>query len=94
MAKRLVTVAGVAYFHRAYLLKGWLDSAGIESIILNQGLSYIIGSQVENQIEIQVDEQDVTKALEIIGSANLRYGPEFQEPDQNNIVYKKYPRPR
>ena len=51
MAKKLVTVAHAAYFHRAYLLKGWLDSAGIESIILNQGLSYIIGAQAENQIE-------------------------------------------
>jgi nucleotide-binding universal stress UspA family protein len=82
MAKKLVTVARAAYFHRAYLLKGWLDSAGIESIILNQGLSYIIGAQAENQIELQVDEQDVPKALEIIEAANLKYGPEFQEPDQ------------
>jgi nucleotide-binding universal stress UspA family protein len=81
MAKKLVTVAGAAYFHRAYLLKGWLDSAGVESIILNQGLLYAIGDQAENQFELQVDEQDVPKALEIIESANLKYGPEFQEPD-------------
>jgi nucleotide-binding universal stress UspA family protein len=82
MTKKLVTVARAAYLHRAYLLKGWLDSAGIESILLNQGLSYIIGTQAENQIEVQVEEQEAAKALEIIQSANLRYGPEFQEPDQ------------
>lgn len=82
MAKKLVTVARPAYIHRAYLLKGWLDSAGIESIILNKGLSYCVGSQAENQVELQVEEQDTAKALEIVESANLRYGPEFQEPDQ------------
>jgi nucleotide-binding universal stress UspA family protein len=82
MTKKLVTVARPVYYHRAYLLKGWLDSAGIESIILNKGLSYIVGAVAENQIELQVDEQEVAKALEIIESANLRYGPEFQEPDQ------------
>lgn len=82
MAGKLVTVAQVAYIHRAYLIKGWLDSAGIESIILNQGLSYIIRTQAENQIELQVDEKDVAKSLEIIESVNLKYGPEFREPDQ------------
>jgi nucleotide-binding universal stress UspA family protein len=82
MAKKLVTVARPAYYHRAYLLKGWLDSAGIDSIILNKGLSYIFGSSAENQIELQVDEQDTAKALEIVESANLRYGHEFLEPDQ------------
>ncbi len=81
MTKKLVTVARASYIHRAYLLKGWLDSAGIESIILNKGLSYIIGTQAENEIELQVDEKDAEKALEIVESVNLKYGPEFHEPD-------------
>ncbi len=88
MTKKLVTIARPAYYHRAYLLKGWLDSAGIESIILNKGLSYCVGSQAENQIEIQVGEQDTAKALEIVESANLRYGPEFEEPDQTLSTIK------
>lgn len=82
MAKKLITVARPLYYHRAYLLKGWLDSAGIESIIMNKGLSYIVGTNAENQIELQVDEKDASKALEIVESANLKYGPEFHEPDQ------------
>ncbi len=82
MAKKLVTVARPAYNHRAYLLKGWLDSAGIESIILNKGLNYCVGAQAEDRIELQVEEQNTAKALEIIETANLRYGPEFHEPDQ------------
>ncbi len=82
MSKKLVTVARFAYLHRAYLIKGWLDSAGIENCIVNHGLSYVISTQAENQIEIQVYEEDVENALSIIDNLSEKYGPEFQEPDQ------------
>ena len=71
-----------ANLHRAYLIKGWLDSAWIESCIVNHGLSYVISTQAENQIELQVKEEDVGKALDIIDTVSKKYGPEFQEPDQ------------
>jgi nucleotide-binding universal stress UspA family protein len=82
MKEKLVTVARFGYLHRAYLIKGWLDSAGIESCIVNHGLSYVISTQAENQIELQVKEEDVGKALDIIDTVSKKYGPEFQEPDQ------------
>ncbi len=82
MKEKLVTVARFGYLHRAYLIKGWLDSAGIECCIVNHGLSYVISTQAENQIELQVKEEDVVRALEIIDTVSQKYGPEFQEPDQ------------
>ena len=81
MSDKLITVARFSYLHRAYLMKGWLDSAGIESCILNQGLRYAIRSEAQNRVELQVREGDVEKALEIIDQVNEKYGPEFQEPD-------------
>lgn len=82
MKEKLITVARFGYLHRAYLIKGWLDSAGIESCIVNHGLSYVIRTQAENQIELQVKEEDVAQALDIIDTVSKKYGPEFQEPDQ------------
>lgn len=81
MAEKLVTVARFSYMHRAYLMKGWLDSAGLESCIINQGLRYAIRTDVQNRIELQVKEGDVEKAMEIIDTVNQKYGPEYEEPD-------------
>lgn len=89
MSDKLITVARFCYMHRAYLIKGWLDSAGIECCIINQGLRYTIRTNVQNRIELQVKEDDVESALEIIDKVNEKYGPEFQEPDQLISAIKK-----
>jgi nucleotide-binding universal stress UspA family protein len=70
-------------------MKGWIDSAGIDCCIINQGLRYTIRTNVQNRIELQVKECDAEKALEIIDTVNEKYGPEFQEPDQLISAIKK-----
>jgi len=71
MSDKLVTVATVEHINQASRMKGWLDSEGIESYILDHGLSIEAAAQLEGQIELQVCEVDVSKALEIIEQGNI-----------------------
>jgi hypothetical protein len=63
MTNRLATVVRPGFVHRAYYLKELLNNAGIESIIINQGIDV---TKAESEIELQVDEEDVPRALELI----------------------------
>lgn len=77
MTSRLTTVVRPGYIHRAYYLKELLSNAGIESIIINQGIDI---AQAENEIELQVDEEDVPLALEVIEGGSLYHDTEPKEP--------------
>ena len=70
MSNKLITVATLEHINQADMMKGWLDSAGIESSILDHGLSVENATQMEGQVELQVREEDVLNALEIINSVN------------------------
>lgn len=76
MTSRLTTVVRPGYIHRAYYFKELLNNAGIESIIINQGIDM---PQAENEIELQVDEEDVPLALELIEEATLYREPEAEQ---------------
>ena len=65
MANKLITVATLEHINQASMLKEWLDSAGIESYILDHGISVEAATQLEGQIELQVNETDAPKALKI-----------------------------
>jgi len=66
MSNKLITVAVLEHINQASMMKGWLESAGIESYILDHGLSVETASQLEGQVELQVCEIDVPKALEVL----------------------------
>src|SRR5665647_1791037 len=80
MSNKLVTVATLEHINQAIMMKGWLDSAGIESFILDLGLSVEAAAQMEGQVELQVCEIDVSKALEVIENGNI---PDKQETEFN-----------
>jgi len=71
MSNKLITVAILEQLSQADMVKDLLDSAGIESYIPDHGISVEEATQLEKYIEIQVIENDVSKALEIIGSLNI-----------------------
>jgi nucleotide-binding universal stress UspA family protein len=79
MTSRLTTVVRLGYIHRAYYFKELLSNAGIESIIINQGIDL---AQVENGIELQVEEEDAPRALELIAEGNPYPEPGHEEPVQ------------
>jgi len=85
MTNRLVTVARAGYIHRAYYFKEMLSNAGIESVIVYQGID---GAQTENEIELQVEEEDVPQALEIIEEFSSDYEPKKEKPVQINVSVK------
>jgi nucleotide-binding universal stress UspA family protein len=72
MSNKLVTVATIDHINQASMMKGWLDSAGIESYILDHGISVEAAAQFEGQVELQVCEADVSKALEVIENFDIQ----------------------
>lgn len=76
MSNRLITVATLEHFDRANMIKEWLDSEGVESYILDHGISVEDAVQLEKQVELQVCENDVARALELIGNLNVLEKPE------------------
>ena len=77
MTSRLTTVVRPGYIHRAYYFKELLSNAGIESIIINQGIDV---TKAESEIELQVDEEDVPLALELIEEGSPYREPGTKEP--------------
>ncbi len=71
MSNKLITVATLEHINQASMMKGWLDSAGIESYILDHGLSVETAAQLEGMVELQVCEIDVPKALEVLEKVNI-----------------------
>ena len=68
MANKLITVAIFDHINQASLLQQWLDSAGIESYLLDHGMSVEAATHLGGQIELQVVEKNASKALELIGT--------------------------
>ncbi len=85
MANRLITVARAEFIHRAYFYKELLSSDGIESVILIQGID---GAQSENEIELQVEEEDAPRALELMEEVMSNYKTKQKESVQINISVK------
>lgn len=89
MSNKLVTVAILEKFSQADMMKGWLDSAGIECYIPDHGISVEDATQLERHIELQVFEKDVAKALEIIGSLNREDNPAQESYFIDNQIINK-----
>jgi len=89
MSNKLITVATLEHINQADMMKGWLYSAGIESYILDHGLSVEAATLMEGQYELQVCECDVPKALDIIGSGNISHKPDYASNDSGNLLIKK-----
>src|SRR5665647_452326 len=89
MSNKLITVAILEHINQADMMKGWLNSAGIESYILDHGLSVEAATLMEGQYELQVCECDVPKALDIIGSGNISVKPEYAPGDSETLLIKK-----
>jgi len=89
MSNKLITVATLELGNQAIMIKGWLDSEGIESYILDHGISVEDAAQLEKQVELQVFEKDVSKALEIIGNFKTGEKPEIESSDAEIQFIKK-----
>jgi nucleotide-binding universal stress UspA family protein len=66
MANKLITVATFDHINQASLIQQWLDSAGIESYLLDHGMSVEAAMHLDGNIELQVVEKYALKALELI----------------------------
>ncbi|HEY3388576.1 MAG TPA: universal stress protein, partial [Prolixibacteraceae bacterium] len=73
------TVATLEHINQASMMKGWLDTAGIDSYILDHGLNIEAATQLEGQVELQVFEADALKALEIIENVGIHAKPKFED---------------
>ena len=87
MANKLITVATLDHINQASMMKEWLDTAGIESYLLDHGISLEAATQLEGQIELQVCDADASRALEIIG--NMAEKPFLNLQNSDNQVIKK-----
>jgi len=76
----LVTVAQFLYVYRAYMVKAWLEAAGIESYVIDEGIRSVLSASDPYGVQVKVREEDVENALDIIDSINLKYGPEESNP--------------
>jgi nucleotide-binding universal stress UspA family protein len=89
MEDKLITISTFEHINQASMAKDWLYSAGIESYILDHGISLEAATQLEGQFEMQVFGADVTKALEIIGNMNSKEIPEYNSLKEENYYLKK-----
>jgi nucleotide-binding universal stress UspA family protein len=89
MSNKLITVATLEHINQADMMKGWLETAGIESYIQDHGLSVEDATLMEGQYELQVCEGDVAKALDVIGSGNISDQQEYALNDSENHLIKK-----
>ncbi len=89
MSNKLITVATLEHINQASMMKGWLDSAGIESSVLDHGISVEAAAQFEGQFELQVCEEDVSKALEVIGNFDIHAKPKTESTDIGNQFINK-----
>ena len=79
---KLVTIYKPKDRSEYYVISGLLDSAGIEYFSLNEGVQNLLGAinQSASGIEIQVAEENVEKATELINA----------EPKLNNPLWRNY----
>jgi len=89
MTNKLITLATLEHINQASMMKDWLSSAGIESYILDHGISLEAATQMEGQVELQVNEPDAEKALEIIGNMGSATILESENYIAKNQLIKK-----
>jgi len=77
MKEKIISVATYSY-SRAYLLKGRLESEGIECFLNNENL---IQPDVSAGVKILIRESDAEKAMKIIDEIKKKYGEE-RKPDE------------
>ena len=103
---QLITIKTFTYPHEAYIIRGKLDSEGIETFLKDEMTVQVNNfySNAVGGVKLQVLEQDVARALEIIGESEIpddkiavidetESGNSDQCPfcNSDNIVEKKSP---
>jgi len=78
MKDRIITLATYSY-SRAQLLKGCLESEGVECFLKNINL---LQSAIGGGVKVRIREEDLTKALKIIEELKLSY----VEKDEDKLV--------
>ena len=68
---QLITIKTFTYPHEAYIIRGKLDSEGIETFLKDEMTVQVNNfySNAVGGVKLQVLEQDVERALEIIGES-------------------------
>jgi nucleotide-binding universal stress UspA family protein len=89
MEDKLITITTLEHINQASMAKDWLLSAGIESYILDHGISLEAATQLEGQFEVQVFGADVAKALELIGNMSGEEIPAYSSLKAENYYLKK-----
>lgn len=78
---KFTTIHTFKFLHRAYLVKGWLDSVNIDATIVSRGVSDILQSCEPNRYDLVVHEDNIDATKSIIDKIKDKYGEENQEPD-------------
>lgn len=76
MSNELVTLATFMYTLRAYLIKGRLESEGIECFLFNENFRYGVHVNLEDGIILQVHAEDYEKAKKVLEDIREEYGEE------------------
>ncbi len=87
MANKLISIAPLENINQAIRIQEWLDSAGIESYILDHGINLEAVMQLEGEVELQVNDTDALKALEIIG--NMADNPLVDQLNEDVQIIQK-----
>lgn len=74
MSKELVTLATFMYTLRAYLIKGRLESEGIECFLFNENFRYALHVNLEDGIVLKVHADDYEKAKKVLDDIREEYG--------------------
>ncbi|PLX10761.1 MAG: hypothetical protein C0594_04405 [Marinilabiliales bacterium] len=78
MEDRLMTLAYFSYAHRAHILRGLLEQAGINAIVSTKTVL-----DCADGVRIQVREKDLDAAIKIMKDAGEEYNPEEVEKIEN-----------
>lgn len=65
------TVARFSFRHEAEFAKGYLDDAGIESILVVDDAGGNLGLALENEAALVVRTDDLTRAREVLTEAGM-----------------------
>lgn len=98
ISHNLITIATFNYPAQAHILRAKLETQGIWSFVADENLVAInwLCSNVIGGVKLQVKEQDVARALEILGIEPEDFGEEEVEDERcphclsSNIHYEKY----
>lgn len=65
------TVARFTFRHEAEFAKGYLDDAGVESVLLADDAGGNLGLALENEVTLVVAAENVARAREILVNAGV-----------------------